>query len=95
MTTSQRLEQLFAAARRELAPPANVVDRVLGRLHGQSPGQGPVVVPDIEMTEWIGAGASALVAACCLWLVMPLWNSSWPSAMSVWHPLAAMLQQVQ
>lgn len=90
MTTSDRLEQLFAAARRELAPQVNVVDRVLGRL----PAQSPVIVPEIEMSEWIGAGASALVAACCLWLVMPLWNSSWPSAMSVWHPLAAMLQQL-
>lgn len=89
MTTSDRLEQLFAAARRELAPSVNVVDRVLKRL----PVQSATVVPDIEMSEWIGAGASALVAACCLWLVVPLWNSSWPSAMSVWHPLAAMLQQ--
>jgi hypothetical protein len=91
VSSTDRLEQLFAAARRELAPPVDVVGRVLGRLNGQP----TVVIHDIEMSEWIGAGASALVAACCLWLVMPLWNSSWPSAMSVWHPLAAMLQQVQ
>ena len=91
MTSSDQLERLFAAARRDVAPPVNVVERVLKQL----PGQPTLVVPEIEMSEWIGAGASALVAACCLWLVMPLWNSSWPSAMSVWHPLAAMLQQVQ
>lgn len=90
LSTPDRLEQLFAAARRELAPSVNVVDRVLARL----PGQPTVIAPEIEMADWIGAGASTLVAACCLWLAMPLWNSSWPSAMSVWHPLAAMLEQL-
>ncbi|MES2792780.1 MAG: hypothetical protein V4719_24415 [Planctomycetota bacterium] len=91
MSTPDKLEQLFAAARRELAPRVDVVDRVLARL----PGQSPVIMPEIEMSEWIGAGASTLVAACCLWLAMPLWSPSWPESLSVWHPLAAMLQQLQ
>lgn len=91
MSTPDRLEQLFAAARREVAPSVDVVGRVLARL----PGQPPVIVPDVEMSEWIGAGASTLVAACSLWFVMPVWNSSWSSAMSLWHPLAAMLQQLR
>ncbi len=91
MNTSNRLEQMFAAARRELSPQLDVVSRVLARV----PGQPPVIVPDIEMSEWIGAGVSTVVAACCLWLVMPLWNSSWAATLSGWHPMAAMLQQLQ
>ena len=91
MNTPDRFEQLFAAARRELAPSLNVVDRVLARL----PNQPTVILPDVEISDWVGAGASSLVAACCLWLVIPVWNSSWPDALTVWHPLAAMLQQLQ
>lgn len=91
MNTSDRLEQMFAAARRELSPRLDVVGRVLARV----PGRPPVIVPDIEMSEWIGAGVSTVVAACCLWLVMPLWNSSWAATLSGWHPMAAMLQQLQ
>lgn len=91
MNTPDRFEQLFAAARREVAPSLNVVDRVLARL----PNQPPVILPDVEISDWVGAGASSLVAACCLWLVIPVWNASWPEALSVWHPLAAMLQQLQ
>lgn len=90
MSTPDRLEQLFAAARRELAPPVDVVSRVLLRI----PQQATVAVPEVEASDWIAAAASLLVAACCLWLVVPLWNSTWPSAMSVWHPLTAMMEQL-
>ncbi|MDB5335226.1 MAG: hypothetical protein JWN70_845 [Planctomycetaceae bacterium] len=89
MSTPDKLEMLFAAARRELAPQVDVVDRVLARL----PGQPTVIIPDLEAADWIGAGVSTLVAACCLWLAMPLWSASWPESLSVWHPLAAMLYQ--
>jgi hypothetical protein len=85
------LEQLFAAARREVAPTVDVVSRVLARL----PSQPTVASPDVEMSEWIGAAASTLVAACALWMVMPIWNSSWSSVIRLWHPLSAMLQQLQ
>ena len=91
MSTPDKLEQLFAAARRELAPRVEVVDRVLARL----PGQSTVMVADLEMSDWIGAGASTLVAACCLWLAMPMWSATWPESLSVWHPLAALLNQLQ
>lgn len=91
MNTPDKLEQLFAAARRELAPRVDVVDRVLARL----PGQSAVMVADLEMSDWIGAGASTLVAACCLWLAMPMWSATWPESLSVWHPLAALLNQLQ
>lgn len=91
MSTPDKLEQLFAAARRELAPRVDVVDRVLARL----PGQSAVMVAELEMSDWIGAGASTLVAACCLWLAMPMWSATWPESLSVWHPLAALLNQLQ
>ena len=91
MSTPDKLEQLFAAARRDLAPRVDVVDRVLARL----PGQSAVMVADLEMSDWIGAGASTLVAACCLWLAMPMWSATWPESLSVWHPLAALLNQLQ
>lgn len=87
MSTPERLEQLFAAARRELAPPVDVVGRVLSRL----PRQAAVAVPEVEVSDWIAAGVSTLVAACALWLVVPLWNSNWSTAMNVWHPLSAMV----
>ncbi len=91
MSTPDKLEQLFAAARRDLAPRVDVVDRVLARL----PGQSAVMVAELEMSDWIGAGASTLVAACCLWLAMPMWSATWPESLSVWHPLAALLNQLQ
>ena len=92
MSTSDRLDQMFAAARREQAPRVDVVNRVISQLSEPR----TVVVSNIDMSEWIGAGASTLVAACCLWLVMPLWSSnpSWVATLSEWHPLAAMLQQL-
>lgn len=91
MSTSDKIDQLFAAARREMAPQVDVVDRVMARL----PGPSAVIVTDLEAADWIGAGVSTLVAACCLWLAMPLWSSSWPESLSAWHPLAAMLHQLQ
>lgn len=90
MSTPERLEQLFAAARHELAPRVDVVSRVLARL----PRHATVAAPEIELSDWIAAGASTLVAACCLWLVVPVWNSTWPSAMTVWDPLMAMVEQL-
>lgn len=91
MSTPDKFDQLFAAARREIAPRVDVVDRVMACL----PAQAAVIVPDLEVSDWVGAGVSTLVAACCLWLVMPLWSASWPESLSVWHPLAAMLNQLQ
>ena len=91
MNTPDKLDQLFAAARREMAPQVDVVDRVMACL----PAQAAVIVPDLEVSDWVGAGVSTLVAACCLWLAMPLWSASWPESLSVWHPFAAMLNQLQ
>ena len=93
MSTPDKLEQLFAAARCELAPQVDVVDRVLARLPRQT--AATVITPDLEVSDWVGAGVSTVVAACCLWLAMPLWSASWPESLSVWHPLEAMLNQLQ